>query len=97
MYIVIFQAVTNELDADYAKTAERLRELALSQFGCVKFTSVTEGEREITLSYWPDEVSIKRWKAHAEHVLAQELGRRKWYASYEVQVAEILREYQFNE
>jgi heme-degrading monooxygenase HmoA len=93
MYVVIFRAKTRALDADYARTAARLRELALGQFGCLAFHSVTEGEDEIALSYWPSEEAINAWKAHPEHVLAQQAGRRRWYAAYSVEVAEVKRSY----
>lgn len=93
VYVVIFRAKIRHLDAEYAKVAARMRELALGQFGCLEFFSVTEGNNEVALSYWPDEQSIRAWKSHAEHILAQELGRVRWYESYSVQVAEIAREY----
>ena len=96
MYVVIFRAKAGNVDAAYGKTAARLKELAFESFGCLDFVFATEGDQEIALSYWRDEESIKKWKAHSEHVLAQELGRTKWYTSYLVQVAEIKREYQFN-
>ena len=94
MYVVIFRATIAQLDDAYAQTATRMRELALTQFGCLELVSVMEGNQEITLSYWPDEASIQQWKAHPEHVLAQKLGRQKWYADYSVQVANVTREYQ---
>jgi len=40
-----------------------------------------------------DEESIRAWRNHPEHVLAQQAGRDRWYESYSVQVAEISREY----
>ena len=76
--------------------AARLRELALAQFGCLEFQAVCEGQDEAALSYWPDEDSIRAWKSHAEHVLAQQLGRERWYQSYVVQVAQIGPEYRFD-
>ena len=94
MYVVIFRATTRTLDAEYSLVAQRTREPALSQFGCLDFLAVTEGAQEIALSYWPDEASIRAWKAHSEHVLAQELGRAKWYESYRVEIAEVKRAYQ---
>lgn len=93
MYVVIFRAKIKPVDPEYSAAAERMRELALSQFGCLDFQAVTEGDEEITLSYWPDEESIRRWKAHPEHVLAQQAGKQRWYKSYSVQVARITREY----
>jgi heme-degrading monooxygenase HmoA len=95
MYAVIFRAKPGVIDEAYARTAASLRELAFASFGCLDFISASEGESEVTISYWPDIDSIRRWKAHAEHVLAQELGRAKWYASYTVQIAKIEREYCF--
>ncbi len=92
-FVVIFRARTRTLDDEYLKVAARMRELALSQFGCLEFQAVTEGRDEVALSYWSDEQSIRAWKSHAEHVLAQQLGRERWYESYVVQVAQITREY----
>ncbi len=93
MYVVIFRATVRELDAEYVTTAQRMRELALNEFGCLEFHAVTEGQYEVALSYWPDEASIRAWKNHPEHVLAQQTGKNRWYETYNVQVAEIKRHY----
>jgi heme-degrading monooxygenase HmoA len=96
MYVVIFRAKPGTIDNNYSATAARLRELAFSDFGCIDFVSAAEENgNEVALSYWPDLDSIRQWKAHSDHVMAQELGREKWYASYLVQIAEIKREYRF--
>ena len=93
MFVVIFRATARQLDADYSATAARLRELALTQFGCLEFVAVTEGNQEVALSYWPDEASIRAWKQHTDHLMAQQLGRVRWYSGYCVEVAEIKRQY----
>ena len=93
MYVVIFRARIRSFDAEYSAIAARMRELALSEFGCLEFQAVTEGKDEVALSYWPSEESIRAWKAHPEHLLAQRSGRERWYESYTVQVAQIGREY----
>jgi len=93
VYVVIFRATVKEFDAQYTKTAARMRELALTEFGCLEFNAVTEGQDEIALSYWPDEQSISAWRAHPEHQAAQMLGRERWYSAYSVDVAEIGRAY----
>ncbi|HHJ19530.1 MAG TPA: antibiotic biosynthesis monooxygenase [Gammaproteobacteria bacterium] len=92
MYVVIFKARILKLDAEYAVMAAQLRELATS-YGCLEFTSITEGEEEVALSYWPDLSSIERWKQDVTHQRAQALGQERWYQSYQVQVAKIEREY----
>jgi heme-degrading monooxygenase HmoA len=93
MYVVIFRARVRAFDAEYLRTATRLRELAFAQFGCLDFHGVLEGDNEVTLSYWPDEAAIRAWRAHPEHVLAQQAGRDRWYVSYTVQIAPITRQY----
>ncbi|MEW6465074.1 MAG: antibiotic biosynthesis monooxygenase [Pseudomonadota bacterium] len=93
MIVVIFRARVAALDAQYSATAARMRELALSQFGCLAFHAVTEGDEEVALSYWPDEAAVRAWRAHPEHVEAQRVGRERWYHSYSVEVAEVTRQY----
>lgn len=93
MLVVIFRARIRSLDAEYSAVAARMRELALREFGCIEFHAVTEGRDEVALSYWPSEDAIGAWKAHPEHLLAQEAGRSRWYESYSVQVAAVTREY----
>jgi heme-degrading monooxygenase HmoA len=93
MYVVIFRARIRAFDAEYSRMAVRMRELAISQFGCLDFHALSEADNEVTLSYWPDEASIRAWRAHPEHRLAQQVGRERWYESYTVQVAAVTREY----
>lgn len=93
MFVVIFRATARDLDAEYSAMAAQMRELALTQFGCLEFSAVTEGEQEIAVSYWPDEASIRAWKQHGDHLAAQRLGRERWYASYTVDIAEVRRSY----
>lgn len=97
MFAVIFKAKPGIQDDEYGKTVTRMRDLAFAQYGCLDFVAVTEGDREITISYWESEEAIKAWKNDAEHTLAQGNGQSKWYQSYTVQIVEIKREYKFNE
>ncbi len=92
MYAVIFRAELNELDENYSETAVRMRDRAMSKYGCTEFISVMEGGQEIAISYWKTLEQIKRWRQDSEHIEAQELGRSRWYKSYRVQVVEIIRE-----
>jgi heme-degrading monooxygenase HmoA len=93
MYAVIFRAEILELDAGYAAMANRMRDLAINGYGCVEFVACTQGNSEIAISYWESEEQIQRWKQNAEHLVAQEKGRSRWYKSYTVQVAEVVRAY----
>ena len=96
MYAVIFTAEIKQLDAAYSRLAERMRDLATSRYGCREFISVTEGNREIAISYWDSQEQIALWKQDPEHRAAQEAGRKKWYRSYRVQVVQLVREYDVN-
>jgi heme-degrading monooxygenase HmoA len=96
MYAVIFRAKIKQLDEAYWEMAAKMKTLAISRYGCIDFTSVTEGNEEITVSYWSDQEKIAQWKNDAEHLIAQEMGRSKWYQSYQVEVVEIRREYNYD-
>jgi heme-degrading monooxygenase HmoA len=93
VYAVIFRAEMNEIDTDYSETSSRMRELAINEYGCIDFVSVTEGNSEISISFWESEEQIEKWKLNSEHINAQILGRNKWYKRYSVEVVEVLREY----
>jgi heme-degrading monooxygenase HmoA len=93
MFIVIFRAKISKIDETYTTISKKLRDLALTKFGCLEFHAVTEGDTEIALSYWPDEEKIRAWKQHSDHLLAQQLAKKSWYESYSVQICELRREY----
>ena len=96
MYAVIFKAKINVVDDSYVKTAKRMRELAIKEYGCTDFIAVTENNVEIAISYWNNQQDIQKWKQDAEHLAAQELGRASWYQSYKVEVTKVIREYSEN-
>ncbi len=93
MYAVIFKAkIKQEIDPVYLEMARKLREKAFNQFRCQDFTSVSEGEDEITISYWESLEDIKSWKQDSEHIIAQKMGIEKWYKSYKIEIVEVLKE-----
>jgi heme-degrading monooxygenase HmoA len=91
MYAVIFKATVAELDDEYFRTAERLKDRAFKKYGCLDFVSVTEGDEEIAISYWETEQHIRDWKNDPQHRLAQSMGWDKWYKSFSVEICEIVR------
>jgi heme-degrading monooxygenase HmoA len=93
-YAVVFTSVRTATDEGYADTAEKMMALASNQSGFLGVESVRqEGGLGITVSYWKDTDSIRKWKNHAAHQQAQQLGRDKWYSSYRIRVAKVDREY----
>ena len=92
-YVVIFTSVRTEGDQDnYAAMADKMVQLAAEQPGFLGIESAREGVG-ITVSYWQDLESIKQWKANAEHLLAQKLGREQWYRSFKTRIAKVERDY----
>jgi heme-degrading monooxygenase HmoA len=96
-FIVVFRASAHDMDETYQSTALRMRDKAITEYGCTEFVfAATPDGDEVALSYWPDEASIVAWKKDLEHQAAQQLGRERWYASYQVEVARVERAYGFS-
>lgn len=93
-YAVIFTSVRTENNQDYGETAERMVELATDMEGFLGMESARDG-LGITVSYWRDLASIRNWKAHAEHRIAQEKGRTDWYKAYKTRICLVERDYSF--
>jgi heme-degrading monooxygenase HmoA len=93
-YAVIFTSQRTEADDGYEATAQAMYELALKQPGCFGAES-TRGQDGlgITVSYFIDETSIRAWKKNARHLVAQRLGKERWYSHYELRVAKVERAY----
>ena len=91
-YAVIFSSHRNDDIEGYAETAAHMVELAAKQPGFLGVESVGDN-LGITVSYWSDLESIKRWKAQAEHRVAQKMGIDKWYSSYKTRIALVQRDY----
>jgi len=91
-YAVIFSSVRTDDGEGYAEMAERMVELAAQQPGYLGIESA-RNEVGITVSYWESLEAIRHWKANAEHLLAQKLGRDKWYSAYKTRVCRVERDY----
>lgn len=93
-YAVIFTSITSDNLEDYSTTAQRMLELAHQQDGFLGVESVRE-DIGITVSYWKDLESIKKWKNNIEHVEARKKGYSQWYKSCKTRISKVEREYGF--
>lgn len=93
-YAVIFTSVRTETKDGYIETAQRMLELAQTMPGYLGEESA-RNEIGITVSYWKSLEDIRAWKQHSEHLLAQTMGREKWYAAYKTRIALVERDYSF--
>jgi heme-degrading monooxygenase HmoA len=93
-YAVIFTSRRTVDDNGYDAMAQAMLELALEQPGCLGAESIRgEDGLGITVSYFVDEASIRAWKENSRHLVAQQLGKDRWYSHYELRVAKVERAY----
>ena len=93
-YAVIFTSLRTGVDEGYAEMADKMDRLASEQPGYVGIESVrNQGGLSITVSYWADEDALQNWKKIAAHLLAQKLGKERWYDHYRLRVAKVERAY----
>ena len=94
---VIFTSLRTDGDAaGYGAMADEMERLGAEQPGYLGFESARGADGlGISISYWRDQAAARAWKAVAEHLGAQKLGRERWYSAYRVRVAEVVREYGF--
>ena len=93
-YAVIFTSQRTEGENGYEAMAQAMYELALEQPGCLGAESMRgEDGLGITVSYFIDEASIRAWKENARHLVAQQLGKERWYSHYKLCVAKVERAY----
>ena len=93
-YAVIFSSTRTAVEEGYAGMAERMVELAGQQPGFIGIESTRGADGfGITVSYWQSLEAIAAWRGHAEHLLAQISGRKKWYEHFEARVTRVERAY----
>lgn len=93
-YAVIFTSVRSGEDKDYKNIADQMVMLAQQQEGFLGMESA-RNETGITVSYWKDLESIKRWKLQADHRMAQQMGREHYYTQYKTRICLVERDYMF--
>ncbi|HEY8708169.1 MAG TPA: antibiotic biosynthesis monooxygenase [Burkholderiaceae bacterium] len=93
-YAVIFSSTRTAGENGYDTMADRMVALAAGQPGFLGVESTRGADGfGITVSYWASLDAIATWKAHAEHRVAQETGKTRWYLNYELRVARVERAY----
>ena len=90
-YAVIFSSTLADDAEGYGAMADRMVALAREQEGFIDVESASRTSEGfgITVSYWRDLGSIKKWKAQSEHAAAQKMGRDAFYRSYRLRVARV--------
>ena len=101
MIAVIFEFTPAEgRFPDYMAEVDKLRgELAKADgfISLERFESITTRGKFVSLQFWRDEESVRRWRNLEKHREAQAKGRGGIIASYRLRIAEVLRDYTMDE
>lgn len=96
-WAAIFSSLRRDGDNGYAEMADRMVRLAEVQPGFLGAESSRDAQGfGITVSYWESVEAIAAWRANAEHLVAQKLGREVWYERFSLKVARVERAYDFS-
>lgn len=93
-YAVIFSSIRTDVDNGYSDMADYMVELASQQEGFLGVESA-RNELGITVSYWKDLASIKKWNEHSAHQIAKNKGKLEWYKHYKTRISKVERDYGF--
>ena len=101
MIVMVFEFDVEPQECEaYLKEAADLR-LCLAQIeGFVsveRFASQTAAARFVAIGYFRDEDAVARWRNLPAHRRAQALGRSRFFTGYRLVMAQVLRDYTFEE
>lgn len=96
--VCIFRSTrTNHSATEYAEWSERLDHLVVMMPGYIghvsfRYEPTAQG---VTISYFENMAALDEWREQPVHREAQVLGRDNFYEEYEIEVAEIVRHYEW--
>ncbi|MES2126585.1 MAG: antibiotic biosynthesis monooxygenase [Pseudomonadota bacterium] len=97
MIVVIFEVTPHENKEErYFDIASQLRQTLEQMDGFIsveRFQSLTRPGTFLSMSYWRDEESVRRWRCMPEHRAGQIEGRASVFADYRIRVASVVRDY----
>jgi len=78
------------------KLVDTLREDLAKAEGFIsleRFESITNKGKFVSLQFWQDEESVRKWRNLQRHREAQKKGRGGIFKSYRLRIAEVTRDY----
>jgi heme-degrading monooxygenase HmoA len=97
MIAVIFEFTPIEgRFADYKALAEGLADDVNKAEGFIsieRFESISTKGKFVSLSFWRDEESVRKWRNLQKHREAQKQGRGGIFESYRLRIAQVQRDY----
>lgn len=94
-YAVIFISRKGENLEGYEEMDNRMMELAQQQEGYLGYSSSSNPDGGIFISYWKDETSIQKWRVNGEHGEAKSKAKG-WYDYYHSMISKVESSYIFD-
>jgi heme-degrading monooxygenase HmoA len=95
MVVITFRnRLVPDLDGqEYGERVAKMFEIvsAMPGFRSVREYRSEDGER-LSLIEFDSHESLAEWREQAEHRIAQELGRQRYYTEYHLQICDLVRE-----
>ena len=75
-----------------------LMEESHKQEGFLGYSSVSNSEGGIFISYWQNKEAIEKWRKHADHQVAKRRAPEQWYQYFLTIISEVnsIREFKKN-
>jgi heme-degrading monooxygenase HmoA len=96
--VCIFRSTrTEHSDDEYEAWSDRMDQMVATMPGYIGHASFRDDAtgRGVTISYFRSMAALVAWKQVPEHLEAQAYGRAAFYTEYEIEVAEIVRHYEW--
>jgi heme-degrading monooxygenase HmoA len=96
--VCIFRSTRTEHSTEeYEEWSHRMDRLVVTMPGYMGHVSFHDDSSRtgITVSYFRSMHMLEAWREMPEHRAAQALGRSRFYEDYEIEVAEIVRHYEW--
>jgi heme-degrading monooxygenase HmoA len=101
MIAVIFEFTPAEgRFPEYMKLVDTLREDLAKADGFIsleRFESITSKGKFVSLQFWRDEESVRKWRNLQKHREAQKQGRASVFKDYRITICSVLRDYRMND
>src|SRR5438105_13993524 len=84
---------------DYMRLVEGLKaDLAQADgfLSLERFESITAKGKFLSLQFWRDEESVRKWRTLEKHREAQKKGRASIFKSYRLRIAQVTRDYEMD-
>jgi len=97
--VVLFRIhLRDDIDAAaYQATFERMYELVSALPGFLGIDGFTgEDGSELAVARFDSDEAIAEWKQNPEHLAAQERARREFFASYDITIADVGRQWEWS-